>query len=76
MNKFNNLLITATMLGAATLAHAQVNYPVRAVRVIVPSAPGGGTDIFGAHHRAAADRFPRPAGHRRKPRRCRHYDRR
>ncbi len=45
MNKISNLLITAAMLGATALAHAQANYPVRAVRVIVPSAPGGGTDI-------------------------------
>lgn len=28
-------------------AHAQSPWPVRAVRVIVPSSPGGGTDAFG-----------------------------
>jgi tripartite-type tricarboxylate transporter receptor subunit TctC len=31
----------------ALAAQAQSDYPVRAVRVIVPSAPGGGTDIIG-----------------------------
>ena len=45
MNKFNRLLLFPLLLGATALAHAQTNYPTRAVRVIVPSAPGGGTDI-------------------------------
>jgi len=38
-------LTTILLVGASALAHAQANYPTRAVRVIVPSAPGGGTDI-------------------------------
>ena len=33
----------ASMAGAA---FAQANYPTRAVRIIVPSSPGGGTDIL------------------------------
>ena len=45
MNKINSLLLFPLLLGATALAHAQANYPTRAVRVIVPSAPGGGTDI-------------------------------
>jgi len=32
-------------LGSVTLVHAQA-YPTRAVRVIVPFAPGGGTDFI------------------------------
>jgi len=38
-------IITILLIGSSMLAHAQANYPTRAVRVIVPSAPGGGTDI-------------------------------
>lgn len=45
MNKINYLLICAA-LGAMTLpAQAQTTYPTRPVRLIVPSSPGGGTDI-------------------------------
>ena len=43
MNKINDLLIIAALWPA--LVAAQSNYPARTVRVIVPSAPGGGTDI-------------------------------
>ena len=45
MNKINKLLICIGLAGITGVAHAQVNYPTRAVRLIVPSSPGGGTDI-------------------------------
>ena len=45
MNKIK-YLIGAIVLASATLpAQAQTTYPTRAVRLIVPSSPGGGTDI-------------------------------
>jgi tripartite-type tricarboxylate transporter receptor subunit TctC len=37
-------LTLATPLGGAPAAHAQDAYPTRAIRLIVPSSPGGGTD--------------------------------
>src|SRR5688572_7488324 len=41
----------------AVEAHAQAEWPVKPVRVIVPSSPGGGTDtiarLLGAHFSAA-----------------------
>jgi tripartite-type tricarboxylate transporter receptor subunit TctC len=38
------LLATATLL--ASPVHAQSNYPDRAVKIIVPFAPGGGADVM------------------------------
>ncbi len=43
MNKINGLLIVIALWPG--FVAAQSNYPARTVRVIVPSAPGGGTDI-------------------------------
>ncbi len=39
------LLPALLLIGAVNSAHAQADYPSRTVRIIVPSEPGGGTDI-------------------------------
>ncbi len=41
------IVVIAALALAASLARASDEYPARAVRVIVPFAPGGGTDVVG-----------------------------
>jgi tripartite-type tricarboxylate transporter receptor subunit TctC len=40
-------LLFAALCAAANIAQAQVNYPSRPVRMIVPFAPGGASDFVG-----------------------------
>jgi len=51
MIRVHRHILAATMAGVAALvsfnAAAQGNYPNRSIRLVVPFAPGGGTDIVG-----------------------------
>ena len=43
--RLSGLIVLGAAAFGAGVAEAQQTYPVRAVRLIVPSSPGGGTDI-------------------------------
>ena len=42
-----SLAVSTLLLTAPLPAHAQADWPVKPVRIIVPSSPGGGTDTIG-----------------------------
>ncbi|MHA6691608.1 Bug family tripartite tricarboxylate transporter substrate binding protein [Devosia sp. A449] len=46
LKPLTTLLAAATMLTAAGTAIAQENYPEKTVSILVPAAPGGGTDFM------------------------------
>ena len=57
---FLGLIGLCLLTGEATKdAHAQANYPQHPVRIVVPSSPGGGTDILA---RVLADHFAKTMG--------------
>ena len=58
MNR-RELLGTGLAALAATASHAQGRYPERAIRLVVPFAPGGATDVAG---RLWAERMKGPLG--------------
>src|SRR5215211_7138138 len=41
-----SLLLAAVLLACAGTAHAQDKYPSKPVKIVVPYAPGGATDII------------------------------
>jgi tripartite-type tricarboxylate transporter receptor subunit TctC len=55
------LLSALLLTGAVAMAHAQTDYPNRPVRIVVPSEPGGGTDISA---RILAERLSQAMGQR------------
>src|SRR5438445_10399670 len=42
----NRILLCLALLVCSFLAHAQEAWPARPVKFIVPSSPGGGTDLY------------------------------
>ena len=61
MLRFLLALIALCLLAgeAKEFAYAQANYPQRTVRIVVPSSPGGGTDILA---RVLAEHFSKSMG--------------
>ena len=62
MKPLNRRLVLAACLGAATWTTpvlAQTAYPSKPIRIIVPTAPGGGYDVIG---RLVAERLGQELG--------------